>query len=92
MAKQGQSQSTDPSPSTASQDTNDTKLLLSEISRLVQKQHKEPAIQKAYTDCFLLLAKHYSNDQEGVKALTLIVKEMLQKFLGGRIMAGSGLN
>ena len=73
--------------------SDDTKLLLSEISRLVMKQHKEPAIQKAYTDCFLLLAKHYSTGEpQSVQALTLTAKEMVTKFLGGRVMAGSGLN
>lgn len=60
------------------------------------KQHKDASIQKAYTDCFVLLTKHYyeqsAEDKQVKEFLTFTYKEMLNKFLGGRIAANSGLN
>ena len=58
------------------------------------KQQREPAIQKAYSDCFVLLTKHYydSGDTANREALIETYKELLTKFLSGRVLAGSGLN
>lgn len=60
----------------------------------MQKQQKEPTIQKAYTDCFLLLTRHYydSGDAGNRAALVETYKDLLTKFLSNRVMAGSGLN
>ena len=58
------------------------------------KQQKDPAIQKAYADCFILLTKHYYDSGEGAARDQLIAmyKDLLNKFLTGRVLAGSGLN
>ena len=73
---------------------DETKLLLSEISRLVLKPQKEQAIQKAYSDCFILLTRHYydSGCAKNRAQLVATYKDLLNKFLSGRVLAGSGLN
>ena len=69
-------------------------MLLTELSKLLCKQHKEPTLQKAYSDCFLLLTKHFYEQGKGKCSVELVdtYKELVRKFLAGRVMAGSGLN
>lgn len=64
------------------------------MSRLVIKQHKEPAIQKAYADCFVLLTTHYyeSGDAGCREALSETYKALVSKLLTGRVLAGASLN
>lgn len=58
MAKQGQTPNAQ-SASESGEGSSETKSLLAEVSKLILKPQKEPAMQKAYADCFLLLTKHY---------------------------------
>ena len=90
MAKQSQQQG-----SLQSYESNeeDEKVLLTEMSRLLTKPQRDPALQKAYTDCFLLLTKHYYNASSGASpSLTATYKSLLQKFLGGRVESGSAMS
>ena len=94
MAKQGQTAAGQSTSTQEGSNDNETKSLLTEVSRLVLKPQREPAVQKAYADCFLLLIKHYydSGDAGSREQLVAIFKDLLAKFLSGRILAGSGLN
>ena len=58
------------------------------------RQQREPAIAKAYADCLLLMSKHYfdSGDSGSRESLIATYKDLLHKFLSGRVLAGSGLN
>lgn len=64
--------------------------------QMLVKQHKDPQVQKAYSDCFLLLTKHYyeqaAEDKQVREFLVFTYKEMLGKLLGGRMPANCGLN
>lgn len=40
-------------------DSGETKLLLNELSRLMLKPQKDAAMARGYSDCFLLLTKHF---------------------------------
>lgn len=35
------------------------KVILSEMSQVMLKQHKDPVMQRTYSDCFILLTKHF---------------------------------
>jgi len=64
------------------------------MSRLLNKQHKEGSAAKAYADCFVLLTKHYydASDAASREQLTETYRVLVNKFLTGRILAGSALN
>jgi hypothetical protein len=72
------------------------KILLGEMQQMLVKQHKDPSVQRAYSDCFILLTKHYYEqsltDKQVREFLTASFKEMLNKFLCGRLPASTGLN
>lgn len=68
-------------------------VLMTEMMQMLLKQHRDTALQQAYTDCFILLTKHFY-DQESPEIrefLGFTFKELLSKFLGGRFPATSGL-
>ncbi len=97
MAKQGQPSSSQTSAAQSNSDSNDadeTKVLLTEMSKLVTKQHKEVAMQKAYADCFVLLTSHYyeSGNQACQTALAETYRNLVSKLLTGRVLAGASLN
>lgn len=97
MAKQSQQTSSSEAISAgdaADSGNSELQVLLKEISRLVVKQHKDSAVQKAYTDCFMLLTKNYyeSGDAESRKQLVAVFEDLVAKFLTGRVLAGSGLS
>jgi len=104
MAKQGSPQqvsssATNPEESKATgQESNasECKVLLTEMMSMLLRQHKDPALQKAYSDCFILLTKHFYEKSEDDKAtrdfLVFTYKELLKKFLQGRCAQTSGLN
>ena len=74
----------------------DCKVILTEMQQIMVKQHKDMGIQKAYQECFVLLTKHYYEQSEDDKQirefLVTSYKQMLDKFLGGRVPSSSGLN
>jgi len=72
MAKQGSSLSQmtteeakmivpNPKEGDAKQNTklHQCEILMTEMMQMLLKQHKDPALQKAYSDCFVLLTKHF---------------------------------
>lgn len=68
-------------------------VLMTEMMQMLLKQHRDQAIQQAYSDCFILLTKHFydQESQEIRDFLSFSLKELLSKFFGGRIPATSAL-
>mmetsp|Transcript_45240 Transcript_45240/g.33010 ORF Transcript_45240/g.33010 Transcript_45240/m.33010 type:complete len:167 (+) Transcript_45240:279-779(+) len=69
-----------------SDSTKQNKILMTEIMTLMLKTSKDQQMQRAYSDCFLFLTKHYfqQGNKKMLKFLTFTYKELLKKFLGGR--------
>lgn len=51
-------------------------------------------MSRGYSDCFLLLTKHFydSGETQNREQLVECYKDLLTKFLAGRLLANSGLN
>ena len=66
---------------------------MTEMMQMLLKQHRDEALQQAYSDCFILLTKHfYDQDQDDIREfLAFTFKELLAKFLMGRFPATSSL-
>jgi hypothetical protein len=66
---------------------------MTEMMQMLLRQHRDPALQTAYSDCFILLTKHfYDQEQNEIREfLGFTFRELLTKFLGGRFAATSGL-
>ena len=64
------------------------------MMQMLLKQNQDPALAKAYSDCFILLTQHfYDQNQKQIREfLTFTYKELLTKFLSGRCSASAGLN
>jgi len=60
----------------------------------VLKPQKDPAMARAYNDCFHLLTKHYYETGDAVNREHLVstYKDLLTVFLSGRLPTSSGLN
>jgi hypothetical protein len=92
MAKQG--------INTASNDSEDAlkdqKILMTETMATLLKPNKDSALNKAYSDVFLLLTKHhYGKDGSDNPMRAFVIstyKELLKKFLEGRTNMKSGLS
>lgn len=88
LAKQGQAGSAAEGTAAVSAES---KVLLDELVGQATRQHKDPSMQKAYTDCLLLLAKHYydSPEKQVRDQLVAAFKDLLKKYLGGRVQTAS---
>jgi hypothetical protein len=60
---------------------------MTEMMQMLLKQQRDEALQQAYSDCFILLTKHYyDQDQDEIREfLAFTFKELLGKFLMGRL-------
>lgn len=92
MAKQGIS-----AASSGSEDAlKDQKILLTETMATILKPNKDAALNKAYSDVFILLTKHhYGKDGQDAPMRSFVIstyKELLKKFLEGRTNMKSGLS
>ena len=58
MAKQG-SKAQDGEKQKTNEGLKECEVLMTEMMQMLLKQHRDPALQQAYSDCFVLLTKHF---------------------------------
>lgn len=68
------------------------KMLLTELTSMLLRPTTEQGLQKAYSESFIVLTKHFWDDPNQREFLIFTHKELLKKFLGGRCPHTSGLN
>lgn len=65
------------------------------MSKVILKQHKDPVMQRTYSDCFILLTKHFYEQKEDKQVRECLIhtfKTLLTKFLETRAGSASGLS
>ena len=68
---------------------------MEEMSKVILKQHKDPVMQRTYSDCFILLTKHFYEQKEDKQVRECLIhtfKDLLTKFLETRAGSASGLS
>lgn len=65
-------------------DKSECTMLITEMMAFLMKQNNDAQLQKAYSDSFVLLTKHFWESPQNQEFLTFTFKELIKRFLGGR--------
>lgn len=84
-----------PGSSTAGEKTNSgdqCKILMTELTSMLLKPHKDSGLHKTYQDSFLHLSKFFWDDEDQREFLSSTFRDLLKRFLQGRCAVGSALS
>lgn len=59
-------------------------MLMTEMQVMLMRPVKDTNLQKAYTESFIVLTKHFWENPANHEFLTFTFNELLKRFLGGR--------
>lgn len=74
-----------------SSDGKECQILLTEMMTMLLRTQKDQALCKAYADSFVVLTKQFWEDASQREFITFTYKELLKKFLSGRVNPMCGL-
>ena len=83
MAKQN-SKAEEHKADAGNEKSRECSVIITEMVAMLMRSSKDPQLLKAYSECLILMSKHFYEDVKNHEFLTFTFKQLLKKFLGGR--------